>query len=176
MHYSFCSKTQLVENLLRTDLQPIEEARAYQALMDLNGWNGRQVAEALRVTTSRVSRALALLDLPESVRRQVKTGTLPKSSAYEISKLADDRAQIELAVQAAAGDLSHAKAVNQINQRRGRKASKSRQGLHQVFYAESGFTVTVAARTRANYHEVEQALLDAVDEVRHRINNGATLF
>ncbi len=167
---------QLVENLLRTDLQPIEEARAYQALMDLNGWNGRQVAEALRVTTSRVSRALALLDLPESVRRQVETGTLPKSSAYEISKLADDRAQIELAGQAAAGELSHAKAVNQINQRRGRKASKSRQGLHQVFYAESGFTVTVSARTRTNYHEVEQALLDAVDEVRHRIKNGATLF
>jgi ParB family chromosome partitioning protein len=72
--------------------------------------------------------------------------------------------------------LSHAKAVNQINQRRGRKASKSRQGLHQVFYAESGFTVTVSARTKANYHEVEQALLDAVDEVRHRIKNGATLF
>lgn len=167
---------QLVENLLRTDLQPIEEARAYQALMDLNGWNGRQIAEALRVTTSRVSRALALLDLPESVRRQVETGTLPKSSAYEISKLADDRAQIELAGQAAAGDLSHAKTVNQINQRRGRKASKSRQGLHQVFYAESGFTVTVSARTKANYHEVEQALLDAVDEVRHRIKNGATLF
>jgi ParB family chromosome partitioning protein len=116
---------------------------------------------------------LALLDLPATVRRQVEAGTLPKSSAYEISKLADDRVQIG---QAVAGDLSDAKAVNQINQRRGRKASKSRQGLHQVFYAESGFTVTVSARTKANYHEVEQALLDAVDEVRHRIKNGATLF
>jgi len=78
---------QLVENLLRTDLKPLEEAKAYQSLMELNGWNGKQVAEALRVTTSRISRALALLDLPEHVQQQVDAGTLPKTSAYEISKL-----------------------------------------------------------------------------------------
>lgn len=42
--------------------------------------------------------------------------------------------------------------------------------------AKSGFTVTVSARTKANYHEVEQALLDAVDEDSHRIKNGARLF
>lgn len=50
---------QLVENLLREDLRPIEEARAFESLMSLNGWNGNQVAEALNVPASKVSRALA---------------------------------------------------------------------------------------------------------------------
>ena len=56
---------QLVENLLREDLKPIEQARAYRALMDGNGWSVPQVARELAVDHSNVSRALALLDLPE---------------------------------------------------------------------------------------------------------------
>ncbi len=40
----------------------MEQARAFSALMEVNNWNGKQVAEALRVPTSTVSRALALLE------------------------------------------------------------------------------------------------------------------
>jgi len=36
--------------------------------------------------------------------------------------------------------------------------------------------VTVTASSKANYHEVEQALSDALEEVRHRIRNNITLF
>jgi len=167
---------QLVENLLRSDLKPLEEAKAYQSLMELNGWNGKQVAEALRVTTSRISRTLALLDLPPEVQRQVDAGTLPKTSAYEISKLDDSRQQTKLASQAAAGDLSHTKTVNQIRQRRGKKSAKQRTSIHQLFVAESGVKVTVTASSKVNYHEVELALSEALDEVRHRIRNNSQLF
>jgi len=62
---------QLIENLLREDLKPVEEARAYAALMELNGWTGKQVAERLRVPASQVSRALALLRLPDDIRQRV---------------------------------------------------------------------------------------------------------
>jgi len=167
---------QLVENLLRTDLKPLEEAKAYQSLMELNDWNGKQVAEALRVTTSRISRALALLDLPEHVQQQVDAGTLPKSSAYEISKLPDSSQQTTLANKAVSGELSHAKTVKQIKQRRGKKSPKPRQGLHQVFIAESGLKVTVTSKSKANYHEVEQAISEALEEVQHRIRNNIKLF
>ncbi|MEM7314002.1 MAG: ParB/RepB/Spo0J family partition protein, partial [Planctomycetota bacterium] len=54
---------QLIENLQREDLRPTEEAQAFAALMDLHGWNGKQLAEALHVSTSKVSRSLGLLDL-----------------------------------------------------------------------------------------------------------------
>ena len=167
---------QLVENLLRSDLKPLEEAKAYQSLMELNGWNGKQVAEALRVTTSRVSRSLALLDLPPEIQQQVDAGTLPKSSAYEISKLDSSDQQAKLASKAAAGELSHSQTVSQIKQRRGKKVSKPRSGIHQTFLSERGLKVTVTAATKVNYHEVELALTEALEEVRHRINNNIKIM
>ena len=167
---------QLVENLLRKDLKPIEEAKAYQALMELNGWNGKQVAAALHVSTSRVSRALALLDLPEPVQQRIDDGTLSKSSAYEITKLPDRHVQSDLAKEAANSAMSHSQAVRRVKQRRGKKSPNPRKGLHQVFYADNGITVTVASRSKVNYHEVEQALLEVIDEVRHRIKNGIQLY
>ena len=144
--------------------------------MELNAWNGKQVAEALRVTTSRVSRALAMLDLPQEIQEQVAAGTLAKSSAYEISKLKDAQTQAAIAGKAASGELPHAKAVDQIKQRRGAKDAKPRAGLHQVFVSDGGLKVTVTAKSKTNYHEVEQALSDAREEVRHRIRNNITLF
>ncbi len=167
---------QLVENLLRKDLKPMEEAKAYQSLMELNDWNGKQVAAALNVTTSRVSRSLALLDLPQSVQQQVEEGTLPKSAAYEISKLDGSEHQAKLATQVASGELSHAKTVNQIKQRRGKKSAKPRNGIHQVFFSERGLKVTVTHPSKVNYHEVELALSDAIDEVRHRIRNNIKIL
>jgi ParB family chromosome partitioning protein len=74
---------QLIENLLREDLSPIEEAKAYQALMELNEWNGKQVADALRIPASKVTRVLALLDLPPDVQKSVEAGELAARTAYE---------------------------------------------------------------------------------------------
>lgn len=65
---------QLVENLLRRDLSPIEEARAYQSLMELNSWNGKQVAEALRVTTTRVSQCSHYSIYPKRSSVMLKQG------------------------------------------------------------------------------------------------------
>ena len=68
---------QLVENCLREDLQPIEQARAFRTLMDRNGWTAARLAETLRLTGSSVTRALALLDLPCTVQDAVEAGQRP---------------------------------------------------------------------------------------------------
>ena len=167
---------QLIENLQRKDLNPLEEAKAYQSLMDLNSWNGKQVAEALCITPSRVSRALAMLDLPVEVQEQVAAGTIAKTSAYEISKLDDPHKQATIADKAASGELPHAKAVDHINQHRRKKTTKPRAGLNLAFDSDTGVRVTVTAKSKSNYHEVEQALADALDEVQHRIRNNISLF
>ncbi|MHC4880959.1 MAG: ParB/RepB/Spo0J family partition protein, partial [Planctomycetota bacterium] len=94
---------QLVENCLRNDLQPIEEAHAYSRLMAQNGWNGKQLAAALSIPASRVSRTLALLDLPETVQQQIAAGEVPARTGYELSRL-KSHSQIEgMAKQAANG-------------------------------------------------------------------------
>ena len=163
---------QLVENLLRDDLKPIDQARAYSSLMELNGWNGKQVADSLHIAPSTVSRALALLDLPDDVQQQVDAGDLSARSAYEISKLPSAAAQRKVAK---AGKLPNAKAKAVVDQRRGKAKPKTR-GFRQTFFAENGVKVLVTSSTKSTYFEVETALNEAIEEVRHYIkNNRVTL-
>ena len=102
---------QLVENLLREDLRPIEEARAFSSLMTLHGWNGKQVAKALHLSESKVSRSLALLDLPRDIQEKVNAGDLAPRAAYEISKVPNDETKRGLTQQASSGKLTHTQAV-----------------------------------------------------------------
>ena len=76
---------QLVENLMREDLQPIEQAKAYKEMMKKEGWAVRELARNLHLEHSRVSKALKLLKLPVAVQRAVDAGDLPPTTAYEIA-------------------------------------------------------------------------------------------
>ena len=166
---------QLIENLLREDLQPIEEAKAFAMLLELNGWNGKQLSEALRVPQSSVSRALALLRLPDDVQEQVATGAISARSAYELSRL-DDESQIRpLAAKAAAGTITHEQAANAVRQRKGTPKPKAR-GTRQTFLDPDGWRIVVSLNRRGTYPEMEQALLRTLEEIRHRIENNVQLF
>jgi len=165
---------QLVENLLRQDLSPLDEARGYAALMELNGWNGKQVAESLHVSRSKVSRALALLDLPQEVQAGIESGNVSRSTAYELSKLDNDAVQVELSRQSAE-PLTQRKATTAVRQRKGKPSSKPR-GLRQTYFAENGLKVNVTAAHKGTYHEIEQALEEALDEVRLRIKNNVQMY
>ncbi|MDG3008257.1 ParB/RepB/Spo0J family partition protein [Paludisphaera mucosa] len=105
---------QLIENCLREDLRPIEQAKAFRALMDRNGWSGNQTAKALGVAQPTVVRALALLHLPEPVQGRVEEGTLPPGTAYEIGKIQDPAIQRDLAERVVSEGLSRAEAVEAV--------------------------------------------------------------
>jgi ParB family chromosome partitioning protein len=166
---------QIIENLLREDLKPVEQAKAFASLMELNGWNGKQVAERLCVPASQVSRALALLRLPEDVRQRVDTGEISSRAAYELSKLEDHRQQRRLADQAASGNLTHVETARLVRQCHGKRRDKSRH-TKLCFPTEHGWKVVVSAPRKGTYEEIEQALGDALSEVRLRIQNNVQLF
>jgi ParB family transcriptional regulator, chromosome partitioning protein len=71
----------LVENVQRADLNAIEEAEAYQALVDDHGLTQEQVAERVGKDRSTVANALRLLKLPEDVRDGVRDGRLEMGHA-----------------------------------------------------------------------------------------------
>jgi ParB family chromosome partitioning protein len=166
---------QMVENLLRSDLKPMEEARGYQRLMELRGYTGQQVAAALSVPASKVSRTLALLRLPEDVQVRVDAGELASRTAYELTKLDDPDRIRRLADQAAAERLTHADIAKKVRQRRG-KSRKTAHGTRQVFLTEEGWKVTVSSTRKGTYHEIQQALEIVLSEVRHRVANNVQLF
>ena len=97
---------QLVENALREDLRPVEQAKAYRSLIERNGWTVRQAAEELAVNHTAVVRALALLDLPETAQADIEHGVLTPTTAYEIAKVADPGRRADLAARAVAEKMT----------------------------------------------------------------------
>jgi ParB family chromosome partitioning protein len=87
----------LVENLQRTDLNPIEEADGYQNLITQFSLTQQEVADLVGKDRSTIANTLRLLALPLAVRRLVREGALTIGHARALLSLGDDRRMIELA-------------------------------------------------------------------------------
>lgn len=96
----------LTENLQRTDLNPIEEARAYQKLT--NDFSLTQVEIASRVSKSReaVANKLRLLNLPYDVQQLLTTGSISEGHGKVLLSLANPEKQIYLARETAKNSWS----------------------------------------------------------------------
>ncbi len=71
----------LIENIQRADLNALEEARAYQQLMDQFGYTQQQLADSVGKSRSHIANTIRLLSLPESVRRHIEDGALTAGHA-----------------------------------------------------------------------------------------------
>ena len=80
----------LIENIQRADLNPIEIAQAYKALIDDFSLTQQQLAERIGKPRSSVANSLRLLDLPETIREYVAEGKLTDGHAKVIAGLDDE--------------------------------------------------------------------------------------
>lgn len=90
----------LVENLHRQDLTPLEEAAAYQQLLDDFSMTHEQVATKVGKSRSAITNALRLLSLPASVQQLLADGRLTAGHAKALLGTPDRAAQERLARQA----------------------------------------------------------------------------
>lgn len=90
----------LIENLQREDLNPMEEAKGYQTLMDTYGLTQEETARAVNKSRPVVANALRLLNLPEAVTDLVAQGRLAAGHARTV--LAFDGADAQIAAAKAA--------------------------------------------------------------------------
>jgi ParB family transcriptional regulator, chromosome partitioning protein len=96
----------LVENIQREDLNPIEEARAYQRLMNDFGLRQEDIANQVGKDRSSVANSLRLLKLPDEVREEVASGRLSMGHARAIVSLATESDQRRIARDVIARGLS----------------------------------------------------------------------
>jgi ParB family transcriptional regulator, chromosome partitioning protein len=177
---------QLVENCVREDLKPIEQARAFRALMASHGWTVSRVARELAIDHSNVSRALALLELPAAVQEQVEQGALPPATAYEVSKLADPAAQAEVAGRVVAEGLSRAEAIEAVRAAsgrspggraktgaKGRGAAKTPKATSRVFRTAAGPRITVEYRRGLDDDLIRAALAEALGQLVASAGDGS---
>lgn len=96
----------LIENLQRSDLNPIEEARGYKQLIDASGMTQDALSKAVSKSRSAITNALRLLDLPEPVQQMLFEGKLTAGHARAILAVPYEDARIKLAEKVVQDGLS----------------------------------------------------------------------
>lgn len=96
----------LIENLQRSDLNPVEEAKGYRQLIDASGMTQEALSKAVSKSRSAITNSLRLLDLPEVVQQMIFEGKLTAGHARAILAVPYEDARIRLAEKVVTEGLS----------------------------------------------------------------------
>lgn len=96
----------LIENLQRSDLNPVEEAKGYRQLIDASGMTQEALSKAVSKSRSAITNSLRLLDLPEVVQQMIFESKLTAGHARAILAVPYEDARIRLAEKVVAEGLS----------------------------------------------------------------------
>jgi ParB family chromosome partitioning protein len=96
----------LLENIHRADLNPLEEAAAYQQLLEEFGATHDELAKRIGRSRPQISNTIRLLNLPPQVQRRVAVGVLSAGHARALLSLADADSQEQMAHRIVAEGLS----------------------------------------------------------------------
>jgi ParB family chromosome partitioning protein len=89
-------KIALIENIQREDLNPIEQAHAYKALIDRHDLTQETLARYIGKNRTTITNTLRLLGLPDEAQAHVSRGTISMGHARALLGLEDSSAQIDL--------------------------------------------------------------------------------
>lgn len=163
----------VLENLQREDLTPLEEAQAYQTLMDKLSLTQAQVAERLGKSRPYIANYLRLLGLPNEIKELVSAGKLSMGQARTLLGLKDRKQLVKLAKQAVEKNLTVRQLeelVAQMNgtaekkraKRRQRKPAYVREAESQL-QSKFGTKVAVAPSRKKNAGKIEIPYTSADD-------------
>jgi ParB family chromosome partitioning protein len=154
----------LAENLLRASLNPIERAKGFQRLMQLEELTASAVAERMNVSNATVSNALALLELPESLQAKVAAGVLPASVGVHIARIEDDETRRSLAEKYEGGQLNREGVADEA--KRLLKSGRKKKGGKppRLSATLSGLSVSVSGKAAAWTYDNLLAVLARLGE------------
>lgn len=115
----------LIENIQREDLNPIEEADAYQMLIDRFGFTQDRIAEAIGKDRTSVANSLRLLGLPQKIQEALKNGALSMGHGRALLGLEGAPAQMGVAKLILSKGLSVREVENIVRARRLKRGKKT---------------------------------------------------
>ena len=119
----------MTENLIRADMNPIDEGHGYEALQNLYGLNQVEISKRIGVPLSRVSTMMNYLKLEVATQELVKNGTLSKDPRVTHSLLKLEKGdQVKVATALAARRAGPAAALEAITRRPGAPAGEKFSG------------------------------------------------
>ncbi len=160
---------QLIENMQRVDLCPLEVAKGMRQLMELNGMKAGVVATRLGVSAAKVTKYLGLLKLPGAIQEKVASGEIAPSAAYELSRVTSDADRDQLADDLVAGRINRDGLAGAIKARSKHDNAKQSEVTTRVTaLLGGGRTVTVLGPSLnlEGFIEVLEELLAKARKVR----------
>jgi ParB family transcriptional regulator, chromosome partitioning protein len=119
----------LIENLLREDLNPIEEAQAYQRLLADFGWSQEELSQKIGKDRASVSNMLRLLRLPDVIQEDLRAGRLMMGHARALLALTLPSEQLRLREEIIKHSWSVRATEEGVNLRRTVKSPRRRRSL-----------------------------------------------
>ncbi len=165
----------IVENVQREDLNAMEEAQAYRALMQRFGHTQDQAAKSVGKSRSHVANTIRLLQLPESVQQHVIHGRLSAGHARALLSAEHPERVAELVVEQQlsvrdAEAMVRGKAVGPKKASGPRKSKDADTASLEVDLEDAlGMSVDVADRGGAGEVRIRYASLEQLDELCRRL-------
>ncbi len=119
----------IIENLQRSDLNPIEEANAYQQLLSKNQMTHEELAQFMGKSRPYITNCLRLLKLPYTISKAVETGKISQGHARLLLTVKDSKKQDEWYQKIINQDISVRKLEDSLKTRKGSIKSSKKQDL-----------------------------------------------
>jgi ParB family chromosome partitioning protein len=138
----------LVENLLREDLNPMEEAEAYQRLLAEFGWTQEGLAQRVARDRSSIANCLRLLKLPDTIQADLRAGRLAMGHARALLSLTSPADQLKLRDEILAHSWSVRATEQGVQAKRPRPARRQLRRAPDLTAVEDALRVALATRVR----------------------------
>ncbi|MFA5935486.1 MAG: ParB/RepB/Spo0J family partition protein [Patescibacteria group bacterium] len=139
----------IIENVQRSDLNPIEEAHAYLRLQNEFGMTQDEVGVRVGKSRPQVGNIIRLLQLPDLIQRALMEGTISMSNARTLLSLPTDQERLSLFEQMVAGNFTVRQTEARVaHPRRSVGIDPNLAALEQQFRAAFGTRVTVKRDAR----------------------------
>ena len=169
----------LIENIQREDLNPIEEAAAIRFLMKQHDMTQEEVATRLGKSRPAIANALRLLQLPESVIEQLKSGVLSAGHGRALAGLSDSALIEQLAAECVKNEYSVRALEERIKHLNDKKKPAEKKpkpslssdlaGIEEAFRESLGTKVTLSGSSTRGKITIEYFNREDLERVYERI-------
>ena len=160
-------KQAIIENLQRSNLNPIEEAKAYRSLINELAYSHEELAKAMGKSRPYISNALRLLQLPKEIQTSIENGKLSQGHARALLSVEDTQKQLTIYHQV----LTEKWSVRTLEKRLQElpKKQKSKKDIH-IKELEKSLGLPVTLRYHKNHSGTIQIHFSTEEDFNRIIN------
>ncbi len=169
----------IVENVQRADLNPVEEAQAYQQLIDRFGHTQEDVAKAVSKSRSHVANMVRLLALPDAIQAHLAAGELSAGHARAIATSPDAEALAQQIISQGlsvreAEKLARSEQADKPSSKAGKASSDpdkdaDTRALEADISARLGLAIDIRHGKKGGELRVKYSTLEQLDDVCRRL-------